>query len=150
MNQKECHEIIDFAIEREQEAVKFYQELQAMVHFQKRKELLKEFEDMEKGHVHALENIRNGITAMREMPKTQGLKASDYLVVPQPSAAMSCQDSIIIAMKREEAAMQLYTDLANLFGEPDIKQLFQQLAAEEQKHKLHFEKMYHDGEVKDL
>lgn len=149
MGQKEFNEIIDFAIEREQEAVKFYGELQGLVHFKARKEMLKELEDMEKGHVRALENIRAGITSIREIPKTQNLKVSDYLVAAKPAPEMSYQDIIITAMKREEASSQLYADLANLSAEPAIKELFQRLTAEEQGHKLHFEKIYNDEVLKD-
>ena len=48
MRSKEFNEVIDFAINREKEAVKFYQDLQKMVTFSEQKQLLKDFESIEK------------------------------------------------------------------------------------------------------
>ena len=49
--------IIQFAIEKEQEAVDFYKELQALVKFQNQKEMLLELQHMEEGHITVLENM---------------------------------------------------------------------------------------------
>jgi rubrerythrin len=149
MERENFNEIIDFAIEREQEAVKFYHDLQGMVLFKARQEMLRELEDMEKGHVKTLEGIRKGSTKITESPKVQNMKISDYLVEAKPAADMSYQDIIITAMKREEASVQLYTDLANLSADAAVKQLFLNLTAEEAKHKLKFEKIYNDEILKD-
>ena len=149
MEQKKFNEVIDFAIEREQEAVKFYHDLQGMVHFKARQEMLRELEDMEKGHIKTLAGIRTGTTRITESPKVQNMKISDYLVEAKPAADMSYQDIIITAMKREEASVQLYTDLANLSADAPVKQLFLNLTAEEAKHKLKFEKIYNDEILKD-
>jgi len=150
MEKNAFNEIIDFAIEREQEAVAFYRKLQDMVNFKARQDMLRELEDMEKGHVKALEGIRSGTITMHEAPKAENLKISDYLVEPPQSPEMSYQDIVITAMKREEMAVHLYTDLANLSAaEPEVRKLFVNLAAEEAKHKLHFEKMYNDEILKD-
>jgi len=149
MERKNFNEIIDFAIEREQEAVKFYHDLQGMVHFKARQEMLRELEDMEKGHEKTLEGIRKGTIRITENPTVQNMKISDYLVEAKPAADMSYQDIIITAMKREEASVQLYTDLANLSADATVKQLFINLTAEEAKHKLKFEKIYNDEILKD-
>jgi len=149
MEQKRFYEVIDFAIEREQEAVGFYRALQGIVHFKARQDLLRELEDMEKGHVKALESIRKGTIIMTELPKVQDLKTSDYLVAAQPAADMSYQDIIITAMKREEASVRLYTDLANVASDVTLKQLFLNLTAEEARHKLKFETIYNDEILKD-
>ncbi len=149
MEQKKFNEVIDFAIAREKEAVKFYHDLQGIVHFKARQEMLRELEDMEKGHVKTLEGIRKGSTKITESPKVQDMKISDYLVEAQPAADMSYQDIIITAMKREQAAVQLYTDLANRSADATVKQLFLNLTAEEAKHKLKFEKIYNDEILKD-
>lgn len=149
MEQKEFFEVIDFAIDREREAVQFYRDLQSLVQFAPRKEMLRELEDMEKGHIKALENVRTGKTPVTQIPKVQDLKISNYLVAARSTSELSYQDIIIIAMKREETSVQLYTDLANLSAEPSVKQLFIRLSAEEAKHKLHFEKIYNDEILKD-
>ena len=148
MQNKEFNEVIDFAIGREKEAVAFYQDLQNLVSFEARKDLLHELEEMEKGHIAVLEKIRTNAVQMdiSDIPKVDNLKISDYLVEVKPTADMSYQDIIIAAMKREEKSNQLYIDLANLSAEGETKQLFLRIAAEEAKHKLHFEKIY-DEEI---
>ena len=149
MEENKFSEIIDFAIERELEAVKFYHDLQGMVPLKARQEMLRELEDMEKGHVKSLEGFRNGTIRFTESPKVENMKISDYLVEAKPAPDMSYQDIIITAMKREQAAVQLYSDLANLSADAAVKQLFLNLTAEEAKHKLKFEIIYNDEILKD-
>lgn len=146
MDLKKFNEIIDFAVAREKEAIKFYQDLQNEVKFDAQKDLLKSFEDMEQGHVDILENIRNTKFENIKVPAVDDLKISNYVVDLEPSPDMSYQDIIVMAMKREEAANKLYTALAEQVGNDEIKKLFQKLASEEAKHKLHFEKIY-DKEI---
>ena len=55
---------------------------------------------------------------------------------------MDYQAALILAMKKEKKAFQLYTTLANLAEEATAKQLFQSLAQQEAKHKLRFELEY--------
>ncbi len=61
MNLTSFEEIIDFAIKREKEAVKFYVDLQKISEFAVRKTLLKEFELMEHGHLNLLASEKKGI-----------------------------------------------------------------------------------------
>ena len=129
MNSKKFDEIIDFAINREYDAIKFYQDMQEMVKFNSQKKLLKDFELMEKGHA-----------------EIENLEISDYIVESKPTSDMNYQDIIILAMKREEASYRLYNDMADRVGNQNIKKLFLKLASEEAKHKLHFEKIY-DNEI---
>jgi rubrerythrin len=149
MNQEKFNEIIDFAIEREQEAVEFYQELQNLVSFESRKELMHELELMEKGHIKILENISKNFTKETSIPQVEDLKIADYMVEVKPTAEMSYQDILIIAMKKEEMAQKLYKKLADQSDNDEIKNLFLRLASEEAKHKLRFEKIYDDDILKE-
>lgn len=149
MDQIKFNGIIDFAIEREKEAVSFYQELQGMAKFEHQKEVFKEFEAMEKGHITILEGIRKKDVKDIVVPDVPDLKISDYLVESKPADDMSYQDILITAMKKEEKAHDLYTCLADDTRDEEIKRLFSKLASEEAKHKLHFEKIYDDEILKD-
>jgi rubrerythrin len=142
----EFTKILDFAVEREEEAIKFYQDLQQMVQFKEKQELLREFESMERGHVVVLENIRKNVKENLATPlaKIQNLSISDYLIEAKPTEDMTYQDILITAMKREERANKLYSDLANQAFDTQTRQLFLRLAGEESKHKLYFEKLYDD------
>ena len=144
MNREKFNEILDFAVEREREAVHFYQELQEMVQFKEQKSLLKEFENIERSHIVMIENIRNNVIKNVEapLPDIENLAISDYLVDVKPSEDMTYQDILIVAMKREEKAQKLYSDLADKTASSETRKLFLKLASEESKHKLYFEKLY--------
>ena len=144
MTKKKFNEVIDFAINGEKDAVKFYQELQAKVKFQAQIEMLKEFENMENGHVAILENIRNKGFEKIEIKEVTDLHISDYIIDIVPTEDMNYQDILIIAMKKEEKANKLYIEMANNFPGTELEQLFRRLAAEEAEHKLKFEKLYDD------
>ncbi len=149
MTKEKFNEVINFAIAGEKEAVTFYRNLQKKSKFEAQKEMLKEFEDMEKGHIIILENIRNKGFVNIEEKKVQDLHISDYIVEVEPSENMSYQDIIILAMKKEEAAKKLYSNLAKQFSDSETVQLFERLAAEEAGHKLIFEKLYDDEILKE-
>ena len=70
------------------------------------------------------------------------LKMADYLVDVAPRPQMSLAEILILAMKREKAAFSLYTRLASMISDPDVRKLFLALAQEEAKHKLRFEIEY--------
>ncbi len=149
MTKEKFNEVINFAINGEKDAVKFYQELQTKVKFSAQIEMLKELEDMEKGHIVILENIRNKGFEKIETKKITDLHISDYLVDVKPSENMNYQDILIIAMKKEEKANKLYTEMANNFPGTELEKLFKRLSAEEAEHKLKFEKIYDDEILKE-
>ncbi len=149
MTKEKFNEVINFAIAGEKEAIKFYQELQEKVKFQAQIEMLKEFENMEKGHVLILENIRNKGFEKIEIKEVIDLHISDYIVDTEPSEDINYQDILIVAMKKEEVAKKLYTDLAKQFSLSESGKLFERLAAEEAEHKLHFETLYDDEILKE-
>jgi rubrerythrin len=149
MDLKKFNEIIDYAIEREHEAIKFYQDLQNMAKFNAQKDLLKQFENMERGHVDILERIRSTDFEDIKVPQVTDLMISSYVVGSKPTAEMTYQDIITIAMKKEQAAHDLYTDMASKVENDDVKSLFLRLSAEEAKHKLHFETIYDTEILKD-
>ena len=66
MEELNFNEIIDYAISKEKEAVKFYQELQNKAKFNTQKIVLKEFENMEKGHINILNNIKQKNEKLRK------------------------------------------------------------------------------------
>jgi rubrerythrin len=145
LEQDKFKEIMDFAVRTEQEAVYFYQNLQKMSSFESQKEIMREFELMEKGHIEILKKITiSSGTDASKIPDIENLSISEYLVEVPPKPDMDYQDILITAMKREERAFKLYEKLAAESGDEEIKNLFLRLASEEAKHKNHFEKIYDD------
>lgn len=142
MKKNTFDDIINFAIEREKEAVKFYQDLQVKIVFKNQLEFLKELENIEKSHIEKLKNIKTTKKDKFNSKKIEDMKISEYLIDIKPSEDMKFQDILILAMKREEKAKKLYEDLANNFQDKYLKEIFTNLANEETEHKMYFEKIY--------
>jgi len=106
------NEALDFAISREKEAVAFYQDLQKMAKFASQKELMRDFEDMEKGHVTLLEGVKkNQETARLSKSIPPDMHLDDFLVSSAPTEDMTYQDILITAIKREKNSAALYSGL---------------------------------------
>lgn len=151
MRKDKFNEIIDFAIDREKEAVRFYQDLQKKAKFAQQLDMLKDLEQMEKGHIKILDGFRKkGAKKVKPKEKEiQDLQISDYLVEKEPTEDMDYQDILIIAMKREEASTKLYKDLAQKVGDEESQKLFERLSQEEAGHKLKFETLYDEEILKE-
>ncbi|MCB5267534.1 MAG: ferritin family protein [Candidatus Cloacimonetes bacterium] len=140
----EFNQILDFAVEREKEAVDFYKQLQNEAKFTAHKEMLAELEAMEMGHIVVIESIRQKGVDPQDIQKSPNLKISEYLTRELDAEELSYQNILIKAMKREENSFKLYTEMSLKFPDQELSTLFRRLAADEAKHKLHFEKLYDD------
>jgi rubrerythrin len=138
--------VLDFAIEREQEASDFYTELAAKVKRPDMKTLLIQFAEEEKGHKAKLQGVKQGRQLLPAVKRVLDLQVGDYLVAENPKEEMTYQNALILAMKKEKVSFRLYTDLAASAPGGDLKNTFLTLAQEEAKHKLRFEVEY-DNEV---
>ena len=141
---RNADELLDFAIQGEQEAHDFYMDLAERVERPAMKKLLTQFAREELGHKAKLEGIKKGARSFAPAKKVVDLKIGDYLVDVDPTATLTYQNALILAMKRERAAFRLYTDLAAHAEDAEVKQIFEGLAQEEAKHKLRFEVEYDD------
>jgi rubrerythrin len=70
------------------------------------------------------------------------LKISNYTLEEDYSPDMNYQETLLLAIKREEKSVKLYQDLSKRAAEPELKKMFQVLAQEESKHKLNLETEY--------
>ncbi|WP_321493015.1 ferritin family protein [uncultured Desulfobacter sp.] len=146
MNFKSVDEILEFAIDREKEAVKFYADLADEASSEALKQTFIDFSKEEAKHVALLSDI-SGNKAMidsYELKKIPDLKISDYMVETAYEKGMPMPEILKLAMKREEKSVKLYSLLANQTDNADAKKLFQILVQEESKHKLGLESMYDD------
>jgi len=137
-------EILDFAIQREQEAHDFYIDLAKKMDRPGMKEVFTQFAGEELGHRKKLEAVKQGKRLMSAKEKVQDLKIAEYLVSVEPDEDLDYQKALILAMKREKASYKLYSDLAASIEDQELKQIFLGLAQEEAKHKLRFEVEYDD------
>jgi len=142
-------EILDYAIDQEQQAADFYADLAGRAEKAGMKDILLDFAEEEKSHRERLELVKRGDRELAPEQEVLDLKISDYLVEVDAKKDISYQDALIVAMKRERAAFQLYTDMAEKVPEGNLKEILLGLAKEESKHKLFFESEYDDRVMKD-
>jgi rubrerythrin len=137
-------EILDYAIDQEQQAADFYADLANRAEKAGMKEILLDFSAEEQTHKDRLLAVKAGERELTPEQEVLDLKISDYLVEVDASTDISYQDALIVAMKRERAAFQLYSDMAARVPDSHLKEVLQGLAKEEAKHKLFFESEYDD------
>jgi rubrerythrin len=102
--------------------------------------MLKELEAMEKAHKSTLQNIR--YTNDFNIDKVPNLHISEYLTDDIEKLDLNYPNLLVMAMKREEISLRLYSELSVRFADEQIGNLFRKLASEEAKHKLWFETLY--------
>lgn len=141
--------VLDFAIEREQEAVDFYEGLAGQTDNPSLKKTLTAFAGVEQGHKEKLIAAKCNEIDLSEAGDVIDMKIGDYLVDVEPGPQMTFQDALVVAMKREKAAMDLYSDLAGCLSNSALQELFKKLAHEEGAHKLAFETAYEEHFLSD-
>ena len=142
-------EILDYAIDQEQEAADFYEDVAQRAETAGMKKMLLDFSEEEKRHKKILQTVKAGEHELTPEQEILDLKISDYLVEVEVSENISYQDALIIAMKKERAAFELYTDMAAKIPESHLKEVLTGLAKEEAKHKLFFEAEYDEHVLTD-
>jgi rubrerythrin len=142
-------EILDYAIGQEQEAADFYRDVAERAETAGLKKLLLEFSEEELRHRAILEAVKTGEHELTPEQEVLDMKITDYLVDVEATDNINYQDALIVAMKRERAAYQLYTDMASKIPESHLKEVLTGLAKEEAKHKLFFETQYDERVLTD-
>lgn len=144
MNFTTINDILDFAINNEQQAADFYYKLATDSITKEMKETFVNYAKEEDSHKARLEKIKETGVYNVEESKVLDLKIGDYLVMVKTSDKMTYQEALILAMKREKAAFKLYMKLADIAPDDNLKKVFKNLANDEAKHKLKFEIEYDD------
>ena len=140
--------IIDFAIEKEREAVEFYMSLSEEETFSGSKQMFVEYAQEEKKHEKMLLDLKaGGLSESTESYKFKwitDIKRSDYVVDLEYQPGMPYNEILMLAMKREEKALKLYNEFLDQADTDESKKIFKILCQEEAKHKLALETMYDD------
>ena len=142
MNQDEYRKIISRAIELEVEAYAFYRAVSDKAKDENIKSVFNDLAQEEQGHKRTLENF-----LARKPEEMRFVESRDYKIVdvlPTPPLTMNIKpvEGIVISIKKELEAMQMYTQLANASGDEAQKKIFLELASMERGHKSKLEDIY--------
>ncbi len=134
-------DVLNFAIAKEIEAHDLYVKLAAWAERPEVAEAFEDFANEELRHKEKLEAIKTGkITIQQE--EVGSLNIVDGLDVAEPQANLTYARALMLAMQREKDAFKLYTRLASIFRDREIKDTLSKLAQEEARHKLQLEIEY--------
>jgi rubrerythrin len=135
-------DFIEFAIKREEEAIKAYGDIAGIAKTPGLKKLLLDLQEEERNHKKLLQEITEEKIESLEIKEIADLKISDYLVDEPPSSDMNFQDLLIMAAKKEQKAVDLYSDLKKKSSNKELEKLFEFLIQQEKSHKLKLEEEY--------
>jgi rubrerythrin len=142
MNADDAKKIISTAIDREVEAYTFYRTVSEKVKDPALKKLFIELAGEEKQHREFLQGMFTKDVSKMHFEAKKDYKVVNALPSPPLSADMKPLDGIVVSIKKELEAMQMYTQLANLSTDTEQKFLFSQLANMESGHKARLEDLY--------
>lgn len=143
MNAEDYKKVITMAVENEIEAYDFYKAAGEKVSDSNLKSIFNDLANEEKQHRDFLQGL---LTQAKPMKFDEGkdYKISETVDKPKLSISMSPADAIGLAMKNEEEAMQMYSDLAKASADKEQKDMFDSLARMEKGHKVKLEGLYTD------
>jgi rubrerythrin len=142
MKADDAKKIISLAIDREVEAYTFYRTVADKVKDPALKKIFTELAGEEKQHREFLQGMLSKDVSKMHFDEKKNYKVADAMPTPPLSVDMKPLEGIIVSIKKELEAMQMYTQLANLSNDTEQKLLFSQLANMESGHKARLEDIY--------
>ena len=142
MKADDAKKIISDAINKEVEAYTFYRGIADKVKDSALKSLFAELAGEEKKHREFLQGMLTKDVSKMKFDASHDYKVGDALPAPAFTPAMKPIEGIVVAIKKELEAMQMYSQLAKLAKDNETQLLFSQLANMERGHKARLEDIY--------
>jgi len=142
MTQEDYKKIISQAINGEKEAFIYYSTVSEKAKDKNIKDLFKDLADEEAKHKVILEGFLAKAPEKLHFAESKDYKIVDALPTPPLTPDLKPIDGIVIAIKKELEAMQMYTQLANNSTDGGQKTTFTELASMERGHKNRLEDIY--------
>lgn len=145
MDQGTYQQIIKDAIQAEIEAHQFYLQVADKVTDSHLREMFRAFADEELKHRRILEGFKEKPDMSIHFARVPDFHLSETVADAEAlSLKMKPADAIALAMKKEEAAMRHYTQLADACDDVAQQKVFRELAAMERGHKVKMENAFVD------
>ncbi len=142
MTPEEAKQIISNAIDDEVEAYTYYKNVSEKAQDASVKQVFDELAGEERQHREFLETFLSKPTSEFRFEPSKDYKVTDKLEAPKLTEDLKPKDGIVLAIKKEQLAMEMYTDLATLSTDAEQERLFSQLANMERGHKARLEDLY--------
>lgn len=142
MRPEDFRAIILHAIDSEIEAHNFYKEIAEKVQDAALKRIFSELAEDENGHRDFLQAMLEQGSKALQIDETQDYRITDALELPKLMSDMKPTDGMVLAIRKELGAMQMYTQLARVTSDAGEKHTFLELAKIEKNHKTRLEDLY--------
>jgi rubrerythrin len=142
--EKSIADIIDMAIQREEEAYDFYMDIYRKVQDAGVKDTVEFIAKEEIKHKEFLVGYRAGNYGSNSlrMADVVDYRIAEYLEEPEVDSDSSREDVYLIASHREARSHLFYTELAGMHADSELKATLLKMANEELKHKEKMEYLY--------
>ena len=130
-------EILEFAIAREVEANQLYTYMAGRMENPEMRKVCEDFAKEELEHKAKLE-----LEVMKRGEVVHDFDISNYMLDVGNKMDMDYKELLVLAIKKEEISVDLYTDLAAVVKDKESHEALLSLAEEETEHKLRFENEY--------
>ncbi|RPJ52971.1 MAG: ferritin [Methanobacteriota archaeon] len=142
MKPEDFKKIVSMAIDREVEAYSFYKNISDKVKDTALKSLFKELADEETKHRNLLQGYLTRDFKTMHFDASKDYKVGDSIETPKLTSDLKPVDGLVLAIKKELEAMQMYTQFATLSTDEEQKMVFKELANMERGHKARLEDIY--------
>ncbi len=142
MEFQSVEEVLDYAIEQERRAARFYELMAGKSADVVARKFFQEMVGEERKHEAKLEAIKSGKIARFSRRETPQMNLTEVLGEPVFREDITLQEGLILAMRAEKDAYEMYTALAGFAGDDALKEILEGLAREELEHKARMENIY--------
>ncbi|MFC1825945.1 ferritin family protein [Thermodesulfobacteriota bacterium] len=144
MKDLQLSEVLDKAIQREEEAYQFYMDILDHIEDKSVKEAIEWVAGEEKKHKDFLVNYREGRygSDSLRMSDVVHYNIAEHQEEPEIAKDMRREDVFLVASHRELKSYNFYTELAELHPRGDTREMLIRIANEELKHKEKMEYLY--------
>jgi len=137
-------EVLEKAVEKEETSRLIYENMSQRMQNPVARDAFQELAREEEDHQNLLEQYQRGQLKTGTISKEEMLdyKIAEHFNQPEISPDMQLKDVFLLAANREMHSYDLYTSLAAIHPQGEVRLLFEQLASQELKHKHRLEFLY--------
>jgi rubrerythrin len=139
------HDILEFALSKEQASVQFYKDLASQMADSITRSLFETLVRNEQGHIEALQLEMNKIgytVKSQEQAPPSIYLWEERLEVNDQARNMNFIEALLLAIQKERAAFRLYTQILGSTQNEEFARVLMDLAEEEMRHVLQLEREY--------
>ena len=145
MDFKTVKDVLEFAIRKEDAAVQFYHDLAALMKDSTTRII---FEVLGRNEMQHKSNLEFELIKQGQVVTEDEFRVTDeptsYIEVDEEARSMTYTDALQLAIRKEQAAFQLFAELMVQAKDPQLRKMFFELAQEEMRHVLQFENEYNN------